>query len=218
MRNCAIHIAAILAFILAYGSKGLATTGIGLQDLRCEMLQNPLGIDAVHPRLSWQLVGNGRNIVQTAYQVIVASSAEKLAYNEGDLWDSHKVQSSASIMVSYAGKALPSRIQCYWKVRVWTNTGASSWSESAFWSEGLLNTSDWKAKWIGYDGGFPWDSVSKFSRLSARYFRKEFKSDRSIKKAVVYIVGLGHYELYVNGKMIGDEVLAETPTDYTQAV
>lgn len=218
MKKCAIHIATILACILTCGIKGLAATGVGLQDLRCEMLQNPPGIDAVHPRLSWQLAGNGRNIVQTAYQVIVASSAEKLAHNEGDLWDSHKVQSNTSIMISYAGKVLTSRIRCYWKVRVWTNTGASSWSEPAFWSEGLLNASDWKAKWIGYDGGFPWDSVSKFSRLSARYFRKEFKSDRSIKKAVVYIVGLGHYELYVNGKMIGDEVLAETPTDYTQAV
>ena len=213
-----MHIATILACILTCGTKGLASARLGLQDLRCEMLQNPLGIDAVHPRLSWQLVSNGRNIIQTAYQVIVASTAEKLAHDEGDLWDSHKVQSSASIMVSYAGKTLTSRMQCYWKVRVWTNTNASSWSESASWSEGLLNVSDWKAKWIGYDGGFPWDSVSKYSRLSARYFRKEFTSGRSIKKAVVYIVGLGHYELYINGKMIGDEVLAETPTDYTQDV
>jgi alpha-L-rhamnosidase len=218
MKKCAIHIAAILACILTCGSQTFAANGLGLQDLRCEMLRNPLGIDALHPRLSWQIVGSGRNIIQTAYQVIVASSAEKLAHDEGDLWDSHKVQSAASIMVNYAGKALTSQTACFWKVRVWTNKGNSSWSEPNFWSEGLLNASDWKAKWIGYDGGFSWDSVSKFSRLSARYFRKEFKSDRAIKKAVVYIVGLGHYELYVNGKIIGDEVLAETPTDYTQAV
>ncbi|MBS1503516.1 MAG: glycoside hydrolase family 78 protein, partial [Bacteroidetes bacterium] len=128
------------------------------------------------------------------------------------------VRSSTSIMVSYAGKALTSRTTCYWKVRVWTTKGQSSWSEPASWSMGLLNTSDWNAKWIGYDSGFSWDSVSKFSRLSARYFRKEFKNDKGIKKAVVYIAGLGHYELYINGKTIGEQVLAESPTDYTKSV
>lgn len=218
MKKCAIHIAAILACILTCDYKGFASTQIDLQHLRCEMLENPQGIDALGPRLSWQIVGNGRNIVQTAYRVIVASTPEKLKKDEGDLWDSHKIASSASIMVAYAGKTLVSRTSCFWKVRVWTNKGQSQWSHSAFWSMGLLNAPDWKAKWIGYDNGFPWDSISKFSRLSARYFRKEFKSDKSIKKAVVYIVGLGHYELYINGKAIGDEVLAEAPTDYTQAV
>ncbi|HEY9003477.1 MAG TPA: glycoside hydrolase family 78 protein [Mucilaginibacter sp.] len=218
MKKCAFHIAAILACILTCGYRGFASTQIGLQHLRCEMLENPQGIDALHPHLSWQIVGSGRNIVQTAYRVIVASSPEKLNRGEGDLWDSHKITSGQSIMVAYAGKPLVGRTACFWKVCVWTNKGQSQWSQSAFWSVGLLNSSDWKAKWIGYDGGFPWDSVSKFSRLSARYFRKEFKSDKPIKKAVVYVVGLGHYELYINGKAIGDEVLAETPTDYTQAV
>ncbi|HVS94509.1 MAG TPA: glycoside hydrolase family 78 protein [Mucilaginibacter sp.] len=218
MKKCAIHIAAILACILACSFDGFASTRIDVQHLRCEMLENPHGIDATHPRLSWQIIGDGRNIVQTAYRVIVASSPAKLEHDEGDLWDSYKVRSSASIMVSYAGKTLISRTACYWKVRVWTNKGQSSWSEPAFWSMGLLNTGDWEAKWIGYDAGFPWDSVSKFSRLSARYFRKEFTSDKGIKKAVVYIAGLGHYELYINGKTIDDQVLAEAPTDYTKSV
>jgi len=218
MKKCAIHIAAFLACILICCYRGFASDRVGLQHLRCEMLENPQGIDALHPRLSWQIISSGHNTVQTAYQVIVASSLEKLNKDEGDLWDSHKISSNQSIMVAYAGKALASRTACFWKVRVWTNTGQSQWGQSAFWSTGLLNASDWKAKWIGYDGGFPWDSVSKFSRLSARYFRKEFKSDKPIEKAVVYIVGLGHYELYVNGKAVGDEVLAETPTDYTKAV
>lgn len=217
MKKCAIHIAATFACILICGYKGFSAP-IALQHLRCEMLENPQGIDISHPRLSWQIVGSGRNILQTAYQVIVSSSAERLTRDEGDLWDSHLVRSGSSILVNYSGKALKSRMGCYWKVRVWTNKGKSSWSKSAFWSIGLLNADDWQAKWIGYDGAFPWDSVSKFSRLSARYFRKEFKSDRSVKKAVVYIIGLGHYELYVNGKAISDEVLAETPTDYTKAV
>jgi alpha-L-rhamnosidase len=192
--------------------------GVATQNLRCEMLENPQGIGATHPRLSWQISGDGRNITQTAYQILVASSPAKLATNVGDLWDSRKVLSDHSIMVNYAGKPLLSRTDCYWKVKVWTNNGESAWSTPAQWSVGLLIPADWKAKWIGYENGFPWDSVSKFSRLSARYYRRQFEAKPGIKKATVYIVGLGHYELFVNGKTIGDQVLAEPPTDYTESV
>jgi alpha-L-rhamnosidase len=196
----------------------IAFAGIGLQNLKCEMLVNPHGIGTAKPRLSWQITGDQRDIRQTAYQILVASSPELLNKGKGDLWDSHKVLSDQSIMISYAGKALTSRTTCYWKVKTWTSKGESAWSESAFWSEGLLNTTDWKAKWIGHESGFSWDSVSKFSRLSARYLRKDFNADKKIKNATVYIIGLGHYELYVNGQIIGDQVLAEAPTDYTQSV
>ncbi|GGI51637.1 alpha-rhamnosidase [Mucilaginibacter galii] len=191
---------------------------IQLQNLRCEMLFNPQGIDVTAPRLSWQLTGSGRNIQQTAYEILVASSAAKLAANQGDLWTSGKVSSNESIMVAYKGKALKSGTACYWKVKVYTNNGVSSWSAPAKWSVGLLNAADWKAKWIGYEKGFPWDSIAKFSRLSARYFRKEFTSAAKVKRATAYISGLGHYELYLNGKYIGNEVLTQMPTDYNKSV
>jgi len=215
MKIASKHI--ITTLIIALSSVN-CFAAIGLQKLKCEMLVNPHGIGTTKPRLSWQITSNERNTEQTAYQIIVASTPEKLNAGQGDLWDSHKVLSNASIMVNYAGKPLMSRTACYWKVKVWTNKGESTWSTPAFWSEGLLNTTDWKAKWIGYENGFPWDSVSKFSRLSARYFRKGFNADKQIKKATVYIVGLGHYELFINGKTIGDQVLAEAPTDYTESV
>lgn len=218
MRLKGTHIVTILTllFFISVGNTSIAAVLVG--GLKCEMLNDPQGIGTTHPRLSWQIKSNGRNVSQTAYQIIVASSAQKLAANNGDLWDSHKVKSSRSIMVNYLGKALHSRVQCYWRVRVWTNKGHSEWSRPAFWSEGLLNAADWQAKWIGYEHGFPWDSISKFSRLSARYFRREFQLAKQIKRATVYIVGLGHYELYINGKQIGDQVLAEAPTDYTKDV
>jgi len=190
----------------------------GTQNLRCEMLVNPQGIGTTHPRLSWEITGEGRNIKQTAYQILVASTPEKLAANVGDLWDSHKIMSDKSIMVSYAGNTLLSRATCYWKVKIWTNNNESTWSSPAQWTVGLLNPTDWKAKWIGWDNGFPWDSVSKFSRLSARYYRKQFDAAQTIKRATVYIVGLGHYELFVNGQRIGDQVLSTPPTDYTASV
>ncbi|MET3503298.1 alpha-L-rhamnosidase [Mucilaginibacter rubeus] len=218
MKRLGTHIGLAVAVILTCLGNCYADAWIGLQNLKCEMLNNPLGIGTGKPRLSWQITSDTRNTNQVAYQILVASSPEKLTVGQGDLWDSHKVSSAESIMINYAGKVLSSRAACYWKVRVWTNNGASAWSQPAKWSVGLLNPTDWKAKWIGCDRGFAWDSISKFSRLSARYYRRGFSLNKGIKRATAYIVGLGHYELYVNGKAIGDQVLAEAPTDYTQSV
>jgi alpha-L-rhamnosidase len=184
---------------------------------RCELLQNPLGIDVKEPRLSWEIVTEKRNVQQTGYHIIVASTEEKLKKSEGDIWNSGRVNSSQSIHVVYKGKPLASRMNCYWKVKIFTNKGESDWRES-YWTMGLLNTGDWKGKWIGYDKASPWDSITQWSRLSARYFRKQFQSPQHIKRATVYIVGLGLYELYVNGKKIGDGVLAPAPTDYRKSV
>ncbi len=191
---------------------------IQVQNLRCEMLNNPLGIDVTQPRFSWQIASPQRNVQQLSYQIIVASSKEKLAADNGDLWNSGKVQSNQSIQVTYAGKALQSRANCFWKVKVITNKGVSAWSSSGNFSIGLLNKEEWKGKWIGYDKASSWDSITQFSRLSARYFRKQFQSNNTIKKATVYIIGLGLYELYINGNKIGNQVLAPAPTDYRKSV
>lgn len=193
-------------------------TAQGVEHLLCEQLFRPEGIDVSHPRLSWRIVGKAQNLRQTAYQVLVASSPAKLAADKGDLWNSGKVQGDRSWLVPYAGTKLKSRMACYWKVKVWTTAGESDWSQEAYWSMGLLDSADWKAKWIGYDGAFPWDSVSKFSRLSARYFRKNFNIQGKTHRAVLYIAGLGHYQLSVNGKPIGNQVLAQAPTDYMKSV
>ncbi|KPK80687.1 MAG: alpha-rhamnosidase [Bacteroides sp. SM23_62_1] len=191
---------------------------IHLTNLRCEMLVNPEGIDRSNPRLSWAISGNQRNIEQTAYQVIVASTSDKLASGEGDLWNSGTVKSNRSVHVAYTGASLKSRTKCYWKVKVWSDNGESEWSPPAYWSMGLLDYADWKGRWIGLDRSFPWDREEKHSRLSARYFRKEFKVDGKVKQAMVYIIGLGLYELFVNGQRIGNQVLAPAPTDYTKSV
>ncbi len=191
---------------------------VRISNLRVEGLTNPEGIDARQPRLSWALEGNERTIQQTAYQILVASSDEKLAANEGDLWDSGKISSNQSIQNAYRGKSLKSRNRCYWKVKIWTNQGESNWSEPQHWSMGQLYQADWKGRWIGFDRSFPWDNEKQFSRLSARYFRKEFSPKKEIRQATAYIIGLGLYELYLNGQKVGDQVLAPAPTDYTQGV
>ncbi|MVT11853.1 family 78 glycoside hydrolase catalytic domain [Chitinophaga sp. ysch24] len=183
------------------------------------MLTNPQGIDVVTPRLSWEITGDVRNVAQQSYQVLVASSIQKLAADQGDIWNSGKVASSNSVHVTYAGKALGSGQQYYWKVKVWTTQGESKWSAPAQWSMGLLKPANWQAKWIGTDTSFTWDdAANKFSRLSARYYRKAFQVRKKIRRATAYVSGPGLYELYVNGQRIGRQVLAQSPTDYRRTV
>ena len=121
-------------------------------NLRCEYRQDPMGLDVPQPRLSWNLEATSREkrgLSQSAYRVLVASTSEKLAANEADLWDSGKVSSGDQIQVSYGGKPLKSRQRCYWKLRVWDQQGKPcEWSPPAMWSMGLLAAADWQAEWI----------------------------------------------------------------------
>lgn len=120
--------------------------------LTTEYRIDPEGIDETAPRFSWQVESDQRNRLQTAYQVLVADSEEALAADQGTLWDSGKTASPATLHIAYAGTPLKSRMQCWWKVRVWDNEDApSSWSEVARFSMGLLGQDDWQAQWIGFD-------------------------------------------------------------------
>lgn len=181
-------------------------------------MQNPVGIDVEHPSLSWEMNANARGVKQTGYRVLVASSLEKLDADEGDIWDSGWVRSEQSTNVLYQGQPLDSRATCYWKVKTRANLGRSDWSEPAFWVMAFTNSQDWEATWIGLDRSFPGDVLKAKTRLSARYFRKEFQNEGEIDKAMLYISGQGLYEAYINGKRVGDQVLAPTPTDYTKSV
>lgn len=189
-----------------------------VQGLKCEQLKSPVGIDVLQPRLSWQLKSDRKNVTQTAYRIWVASSKALLDAGTPDLWNSGKVASDQSVLVAYNGKPLITNGNCFWKVQVFSNKNDSAWSTTDQWSMGLLHPGDWKAKWIGYDQASPWDSVTQWSRLSARYFRKGFTVQQKIKTAVLHIAGLGLYECYLNGKKIGDQVLAPVPTDYRKSV
>ncbi|HTL57840.1 MAG TPA: family 78 glycoside hydrolase catalytic domain [Candidatus Limnocylindrales bacterium] len=117
--------------------------------LRCENRVNPTGLDVMHPRLSWIVASDERGQKQSVFHILVASSPEALARDEGDLWDSGKVLSDQTSQVFYEGKPLSSRQLAWWKIRVWDKDRlATSWSSPAHWSMGLLNRSDWQAAWI----------------------------------------------------------------------
>jgi alpha-L-rhamnosidase len=199
--------------------------------LRCEYLENPQVVDVVNPRLSWVNVATGgaRGQFQTAWEVRVASSKEKLK-GKADLWSSGKVMSEQSSNNMYKGKGLSSRQHVWWKVRTWDKNGkVSQWSEPAFWHMGLLKPEDWKAQWIGA----PWqgedalpkpkkrkatgvDSDPEVMPPPAPLLRKSFAINKEVKSARAYVTGLGFFELYINGQKISDDVMVPNVTLYAK--
>lgn len=175
-----------------------------------------------------------RNQKQHGYQILVASTPARLAADEGDLWDSGPVKSGASSHVAYAGAPLTSRRRCFWKVRVWDAAGnPSDWSPSASWEMALLRPEDWKAKWIGSgpvteprppEGFFK--STREHTNLVAQVtvdarstlLRKTFVCAKPVRRAEVYVTGLGYYELACNGRRVGDRVLAPVKSNYRRWV
>lgn len=198
-----------------------AAPAVQAVDLRCEYRRDPQGIDVAAPRLSWRMESPdpaASNIKQTAYRLVVATSQEKLASDSGDLWDSGRISSSDSIQIPYGGKALSSGRAAFWKVQIWDGANQSSgWSQTGKWSTGLVRPADWTASWIGFDNT---DSNTQLEErpLPARMLRKEFVAARTIRRATVYLSGLGLSELYIDGHKISSDVLSPGITDYDKRV
>ncbi|HOL31018.1 MAG TPA: family 78 glycoside hydrolase catalytic domain [Anaerohalosphaeraceae bacterium] len=189
--------------------------------LRCEYRTDPIGIDIISPRFSWQLQSDQRGQKQTAYQIYVASDLQLLQNNQPDMWDSGKVQSDETAAVAYAGKPLASDSVYFWKVRLWDKDGNSSpWSLPAKWSMGLLHQEEWQAEWIGYDidekpiptpdvvSRAKWVWAQPNANISAPpgtcYFRKAFQlpQDWIIQKAVCYYTADDFVQLHLNGSLL----------------
>ena len=186
-------------------------------NLRCEYKINPLGIDVEKPRFSWNLESDRRGAAQTSYQIFVSSDLQKLDENIADLWDSQRIPSDKSIQIPYEGKPLLSNQKYFWKVIIRDQEGTVHTSQPNFWTTGLLDASDWKAKWIGLDKAVGDDDPNATHKvLSARMLRHEFTVAKKVKSATSFISGLGLFEFYLNGVKIGDQVLAPGLTEYNK--
>ena len=213
---------------------------------KCEYAANPLGIDIKNPRLSWNIKTQQRNWMQSAYQILVASDSLKLSQNNGDVWNTGKINSSECLNIVYSGNPLISLQKYWWKVKVWDRNGeGSEWSIPACWSMSMLNSSEWEGKWIASNlelsklqkelkalpdfgmetEGDIWkisDEIRKktgdIKYAPAVYLRKEFESKNQVSYATASICGLGLNELYINGSKVSDELLNPAPSDYQKRI
>lgn len=193
--------------------------------LRTEHMRAPLGIDVQTPVLSWYCEDG---VYQTAFQ-IVASRGEDI------LWDSG-VRKSAQMNCRYE-LPLHSRERITWKVRLWDEQNKPGpWSEEAVFELGITDGAEWNAKWINCEpehravacddainqkAKAAWEQGKKKEpfdpHLPASYLRKRFAAVPG-KKNRLYITSKGIYQAYLNGKPVGDQVLAPGPAVYDQYI
>ncbi|WPU96064.1 glycoside hydrolase family 78 protein [Mucilaginibacter sabulilitoris] len=177
-----------------------------VDNLTCEYLFNPVGIDQVQPRLSWKINSAQRNTLQQAYHIRVATDAS--FSSSKTVWNTGKISSDSSILITYQGAPLKSATRYYWQVKIWDNHGhISAWSKTAYFETGLLSPADWTASWIVPQQ----DSLRK---IAAPMLRKQFTLSKKIVSARAYVTAHGLYELYLNGKKVGDQELTPGWTEY----
>lgn len=199
MKNKCIYHYFIIAFCLLTMSCN-STSSLKIKDLRCEHLTNPLAIDNTTPCLSWKLCSDQRGTTQIAYQILVATTPQKLTEENADIWNSKKVNSFQSYNINYKGKTLKSKSFVYWKVRVWDQMGrCSAWSKVASFGIGLLHPADWKAEYIRME--------QPEGKSLSPLFHKEWELDDVGERVMFHVNSLGYHEAYINGEPVTDAVL-----------
>ena len=164
--------------------------------IKTEFLTNPIGVDFTYPLITWNCEGG---VKQTAYRIVASSG-----------WDSGKVQSD-SMRATYP-EELKSREIVDYTITIWDENDQKGEPSTASFEMGLLQPSDWQAKWIS--GNY---SVNPLKKYPVDCFKKEFDTT-DIKKARIYATACGLYEIELNGKRVGDYVLAPGHTDYRKSV
>jgi alpha-L-rhamnosidase len=172
-------------------------------------MTDPQAIDRDTPLFTWIMNDPNRGERQTAYQILVSSSIEKIDTNVGDIWNSGKIISSNSASVPFVGSALASASRYYWKVKLWDKDGNESpFSKYATFDIGL-NKTDWTASYI-------WDGTENVNNFA--YFRKGFNLTKSVKLAKVYVSAHNDYILFLNGKQLGFGPARSDPYKYGQYI
>jgi alpha-L-rhamnosidase len=219
MRKIILVLTFLLQFLQVFGQN------LKVLNLRCEYKRDPSGVEAISPAFSWQIDSDQRNVLQSSYEILVSDNLSSLEKNKGNFWKSGKIRSGKSTQVAYQGKPLKAVTSYYWKVRIQDNKGnQSAWSAPAKWQMGLLKEDDWKnAKWIAYEVLPDSSKVilprstkpDKFTGSNVLpLLRKSFSISKPVKEAIIFVSGLGQFELYLNGKKVEDHFLDPGWTKY----
>jgi len=199
---------AITMLISSFYFTGNAQTLVN--ELICEYHTNPVGIDVLKPRLSWKIVSDRQNVMQSAYEIKVTDQSPKGKV----IWNSGKVTGDQSVNIEYAGDELKPMQRVYWQVRVWDNENkATKWSEPAYWEMGIMKPELWTASWITMENEKAFNGSKP-----AHFLRKDFSTSKKVKSARVYVSSLGLYELYINGKKVGDQLFTPGWTSYNKRI
>lgn len=174
--------------------------------LKCEYLENPIGIDVRQPKFSWIIQSDETNVLQQGYRIQVSLSSDDF---DKTIWDSGVKNSDNSTNVYYEGQELLECTRYYYRVMVSDNKGNSSgWSDAAFFETGLLDATNWKADFITSK------ALNESDDASVPLLRKEFSNKKEVKSARLYVTSLGLYEISINGKRVGDSYLTPGWTSY----
>ena len=198
----------IIPFFFAFSTISPICAQLQVVQLQCEYRTNPLGIDDIHPRLSWY-INSKKSKRQTHYRIIVSSSEKLLESGVGDLWDTGKTKSRLTTNIIYSGKTLKSFQNCYWQVQVWDeNNLHSERSSTAMFTIGPLDKFDWNAEWIGAD--------LEFEETNFPLIRKNILLETMPMDAYIHINVVGYFELYINGKKVSNDILTPSVSDYSK--
>lgn len=205
-----------LISLLLFSLHTWADTGLHIENLQCANSHNPMGVLQSDLRLNWQIASQKHDVLQTAYRILVSTNS---AVTNGNVWDSGKQQSGQSLQVMYGGKPLQPGKTYFWKVIVWTNKDKlPATSAVASWTMGLQAAADWHgAQWVAYEKEpesehhflyFHGNGNQKGKGLDVLpLLRKEISLNKPVKRAMMFICGLGQFELSVNGTKTGDHFL-----------
>ncbi|MFG6686778.1 glycoside hydrolase family 78 protein [Mariniflexile sp. HNIBRBA6329] len=184
-----------------------------------EGFENPIGFYDASPTLSWKLPVSEGVKKQSAYQIVVASSSNLLPDN-ANLWDSKNQKSEQSAWIKYNGTPLKSRQKVFWQIKYWNQDGKeSNWSDVNTFEMGLLNNSDWQAKWIGLPTSEEQLKGSQDNIIHRpQYLRKGFELSGSIASARLYITAKGVFDVAMNGENVSDDVMPPGWTPYNKRI
>ena len=202
----------VALFFILQSAVGSELTGFRV----CRMTE-PAGITRT-AQFSWQTLSKNPNVVQTAYRLRVATSKEDLKAGRNLLWDSERTNSDESVAVPYQGRRLPYESRIFWQVEVWLNTEEHLVSPVQTFLTGLKQFQQ-DAQWIGVDDADKIVIGDGDSRdLPARYMRRAFYIPNKVRRATLYISGMGYGTTYINGKPVSKDVFGTLQTDYTKTV
>lgn len=214
----------------------LAVAGMSVSTATCEYHVNPMLVATQQPRFGWKLTSSEAGARQTAYQIRVSSLADGLS----DCWNSGKVVSGNSQHIRYEGSRLYPGKTYFWSVQVWDENDQDVSSQSQSFTLAPSTEELNAARWIGaitkVDSHLPsgrkdwhvpspknekvryaWSAINQLALRSIE-LRKDWMLEKPVREAKVYISGLGHYELSINGKRIGKSQFDPLWSDYDKSV